>query len=222
MAMDMLLLIGSLVGVVVVGFVSGMDMGMGVDMLVGMGMDQLAMAVDMGVGMGMFVGMLQPDGVLDHQNRGSDHDDQPHIKLDTGLLVQQEHTERHTQKWCDGIIGAGFGSTKILLGLDVEIDAKAISHEAQQQAAPSTSREPTLNRKLPSPSKLRAMLAKVTRMIAKVNRRDKASRNTKKAIIEVATISKLFSRDALAALVRFRPIIRKIGAAISNRIIASV
>ena len=45
----------------------------------------------------------------------------------------------------------------------------------QQTDAPSTSREPVLNSKLPSPSKLRRILAKVTRIIASVRRLDSTS-----------------------------------------------
>ena len=42
------------------------------------------------------------------------------------------------------------------------------------------------------------------------------------SIKEVATISKLLRRDTLAELVRAMPIIRRIGAAISNTTIATV
>ena len=89
-------------------------------------------------------------------------------------------------------------------------------------AAPSTSREPVLNRKLPFPSKLSAMLATVTRAIARVSRRDSTSRNAKKAIMEVATISKLFRSDALAELVRSKPSISRMGAAMSSTIMPMV
>ena len=48
------------------------------------------------------------------------------------------------------------------------------------------------------------------------------SLNTIKAIIAVATISKLLSRETLAAVVAFNPNNRKIGAAMSKSIMAMV
>ena len=48
------------------------------------------------------------------------------------------------------------------------------------------------------------------------------SLNTIRAIIAVATISKLLSNDAFAAVVEFRPNSKQIGAAISKTIIAMV
>ena len=86
----------------------------------------------------------------------------------------------------------------------------------QQQEAPSTRREPELNSKLSFPSKLRRMLAKVTREMAIQSRLERTSRNTRNANREVATISKLFSKDTLAEFVRSRPSISRMGAAISR------
>lgn len=49
-----------------------------------------------------------------------------------------------------------------------------------------------------------------------------ASLKTNKAITAVATISKLFSKDAFAEVVIVRPSIRRIGAAISRAIIPTI
>ena len=57
------------------------------------------------------------------------------------------------------------------------------------------------------------MLAMVTRIIANVNLFESTSLNIKNAMQEVATISKLFNKDALAELVEPSPNINKIGAA---------
>ena len=48
------------------------------------------------------------------------------------------------------------------------------------------------------------------------------SLNIANAMIEVATISKLFNKDALAAVVDFNPNNKQIGAAISSKIIARI
>ena len=68
----------------------------------------------------------------------------------------------------------------------------------------------------------RLMLAIVLVTAASISRLDRASRNTKKAIMEVATISKLFRREAFAELVCSRPSISRIGAAMSSTIMPMV
>ena len=65
-------------------------------------------------------------------------------------------------------------------------------------------------------------LDKATKAIASHSRLEMASLNTTKAIIEVATISKLFSKEALAEVVFNRPNIKKIGASISKTIMPIV
>ena len=77
------------VGMVVNRFILFVDMGVGVQMFVRMRMDQIAVPVFVGVYMRMLMGVLQADGVLDHQNRGNNHNGQTHIELDAGPLIQQ-------------------------------------------------------------------------------------------------------------------------------------
>ena len=72
------------------------------------------------------------------------------------------------------------------------------------------------------PSKLNVMLAMVTSIIANVSFLESVSLKIRNAMHEVATISKLLSRDAFAEFVEPSPSINRIGAAISNRIIPIV
>ena len=123
MLVGMFLTVISVVGMVMDGFIPLMDVGVGVAMLMDMGVYRIAVLVFVIVNMGMFMGVLQADGIFHHQNRCDDHNDQPHIELDTGSLVQQQDTEGNTQEGCDGVIGTGLGGTQILLGLDVKVDA---------------------------------------------------------------------------------------------------
>ena len=103
---------------------------------------------------------------------------------------------------------------------DLELSMRVqLFSQPQQQAAPRTNREPVLNWKLLRPSKPRMILASVTSAMAMVSLRERTSL---KAISEVATISKLFSSDALAALVRSRPSISRMGAAMSSTIMPMV
>ena len=106
-----------------------------------------------------------------------------------------------------------------LLALSMRVQ---LFSKPQQTAAPRTSRDPQLNWNAPSPSKEIRMLASVTSTIASHSRLDSTSRNTSRAISEVATISKLFSKDALAEPVCRRPNIKRIGAAISSTTIPTV
>ena len=79
------------VGMVMGGFILTVDVGMGVAMFMDMGVYQIPVPVLVGMHMGMFMGMLQGDGILDHQNRCEDHDDEAHIEPDTGTLIQQQN-----------------------------------------------------------------------------------------------------------------------------------
>ena len=66
------------------------------------------------------------------------------------------------------------------------------------------------------------MLDTVTSPMASHSRREIFSPNSSRAMRAVATISKLFSRAALAAVVDLRPTSRQMGAAMSSRIMATV
>ncbi len=71
----------------------------------------------------------------------------------------------------------------------------------QKTAASNTSNEPQEKLKLEISSKESKMLDRVTRTIACQSRAEIDSLKMHRAIKEVATISKLFSNDALAAAV---------------------
>ena len=86
----------------------------------------------------------------------------------------------------------------------------------QQTQASSTSSEPGEKRRLSVPSTESRMLARVISPMAAHSRREMASPKMNRAMMEVATISKLFSSEALAAVVRLSPSMRKIGAAMSS------
>ena len=92
----------------------------------------------------------------------------------------------------------------------------------QQTQAPRTNKDPVFSTKLPAPSKPRMMLASVTSKMAAHSRLVSTSLKMKKAISDVATISKLFSSDTLAELVRAIPSISRMGAAISSTTMATV
>ena len=71
-------------------------------------------------------------------------------------------------------------------------------------------------------SKERSAQESVTKTIPAQSRGEMLSLNTASAMTAVATISKLFKSDALAAVVLLSPSIRQMGAAISRAIMASV
>ena len=97
------------------------------------------------------------------------------------------------------------------------IRVQLFSNPQHMQAA-STNNEPNENDKLLMSSKDNIMLAKVMSATTIHIRLPTASLNTKNAIKEVATISKLFSREALAGVVIDSPNINAIGAAMSKTI----
>ena len=66
------------------------------------------------------------------------------------------------------------------------------------------------------------MLDTVTSPMASHSRREIFSPNSSSAMRAVATISKLFSRAALAAVVRVRPSISRMGAAMSSSTMPAV
>ena len=133
MIVGMFLTVIPIVGMIVDGFIPLMDVRVRVAMPMDMGVYQIAVPVFVIVNVGMFMGMLQADGVFYHQNSCNNHDGESHIELDAGTLVQQQDTEDDTQEGSDGVIGTGLGSTQILLGFDVEVDAEAIGHKTQQK-----------------------------------------------------------------------------------------
>ncbi len=116
---------------VVIVAVATVGVCMTVDMAMLVGVGQVAMAMGVGVDMMVLMGVLQGNGVLDHQHSCCDHNDQSEIKLESGPLLQQKDTEEHTKKGRDGIVCAGLGCTKILLCLDIEIDAQTVCHKSK-------------------------------------------------------------------------------------------
>ena len=92
----------------------------------------------------------------------------------------------------------------------------------QQMVASKTNKEPYEKRRLDISSKDSIPQDNVTKNIPNHNLVLIFSLNTIRAIIAVATISKLLSNDAFAAVVEFRPNSKQIGAAISKTIIAMV
>ena len=92
----------------------------------------------------------------------------------------------------------------------------------QHMQASRTNKDPQENCKLLISSKDSNKLESVTRTMANHNFLLIASMKIINAIKEVATISKLFSSEAFAALHLVNPIIKKIGAAISKTTIATV
>lgn len=85
-----------------------------------------------------------------------------------------------------------------------------------------THSEPRLKTRTSPASVPRIMLAATTRKTAHHSRPDIFSRKTATAIPAVATISKLFSSDTLAAVVLATPNSNRIGAAMSSTTIATV
>lgn len=115
MIVGMFLRVIPIVGMIVNGFITLMDVRVSVAMLMDMGVYQIAVPVFVGVSMVMFMGMLKTDGIFHHQSSCNNHDGKSHIELDAESLVQQQDTEDHTQEGSDGVIGTGFGGTQILL-----------------------------------------------------------------------------------------------------------
>ena len=89
----------------------------------------------------------------------------------------------------------------------------------QQTVAARTKREPYENLKLSVPSSESRMLDSVISAIAAHSLPEIGSLKIKSAISEVATISKLPSREAFADVPLLMPSIRKTGAAMSRTII---
>lgn len=82
--------------------------------------------------------------------------------------------------------------------------------------------EPNENCRLEPSSKDSKPQEMVTKIIPAHRRGLIFSLNTASATRAVATISKLFKSEAFAAVVNFNPYKRQIGAAISNKIIATI
>ena len=71
------------------GLILCMDMGMAMDMRMLMGMTQLTMGMLMCVNVRMLVSMLQGDGILNHKNRGDNHD--PKTDIETYIRYLAKH-----------------------------------------------------------------------------------------------------------------------------------
>ena len=97
-----------------------------------------------------------------------------------------------------------------------EIHRVQLFSSPQQIHADKTNSEPTEKERLDASSTVSRIQAIVTRIIATQSLRVICSWNSIRAIMAVATISKLFSNDAFAAAVVLSPSIRNIGAAISR------
>ena len=108
-----------------------MDVGMSVCML--MGMDSVSMAMLVGMRVIMLMGVLQFDGVLNHKISTDNHHNQGNIELDCRSFAQNQHTKCHTKERGNGVVGACFGCSQILLCHDIEIDAQAICNKTKQQ-----------------------------------------------------------------------------------------
>ena len=91
-----------------------------------------------------------------------------------------------------------------------EIFLVQLFSKPQQEAAKSTNRLPLENCRLPKSSKDRVIQESVTNRIPNHKRGETCSLKPIRAMMAVATISKLLSRDALAALVFDKPSKRKI------------
>ena len=112
--------------------------------------------------------------------------------------------------------------TTISSGSLADIIRVQLFSKPQQTQAASTNREPKEKSRLAASSKDRIMLDRVIRPMASHSRRLIFSRKTIRAMRAVATISKLFSREALAEVVRVRPTMRQMGAAMSSSTIPTV
>lgn len=113
-------------------------------------------------------------------------------------------------------------STTISSGSLCDIMRVQLFSNPQHTQAASTSSDPEEKLRLDASSKERIRLESVMRPMASHRRRLMASPNTRSAISEVATISKLLSSEALAEVVDARPAMRQMGAAMSSAIIPTV
>ena len=89
MNVGMFLRVSPIVGMIVNGFITLMDVRVSVAMLMDMGVYQIAVPVFVGVSMVMFMGMLKIDGIFHHQNRCPDHDHKSNIELDARSFPQE-------------------------------------------------------------------------------------------------------------------------------------
>ena len=129
----MVMPVNAFVGMAVRGLVLSMNMGVGVDMLVRVGMHQVTMLMRVVVDVGMLVDVLQSNCVLYHQHGGNYQNAKANVELHGRPLSKYQHTECHTKERRNGIIGAGFGCTQILLGFNIEVDTQTVCHKTQQK-----------------------------------------------------------------------------------------
>ena len=121
--MHMVMALDTLVDMPVDGLILAVDMCMGMDMSMLMAMDNVTVAMLVAVYVGMLVGVLQTDGIPHHKHRGDYHYPKAQIKLQCGPLAKEQHAKHHAQEGRYGIIRAGLCCAKLLLRLDVKIDA---------------------------------------------------------------------------------------------------
>lgn len=113
-------------------------------------------------------------------------------------------------------------STTISSGSLCDIMRVQLFSNPQQTQAASTSGDPEEKLRLEAPSNERMRLERAMRPMASHSLRLMASLNTRSAMSDVATISKLLSRDAWAEVVEAGPIIKQMGAATSRTIMPTV
>lgn len=150
-------------------------------MLVGMFMDvnEITMTMCVGVGMGVQMRVLQKNRVFYHENGAGCHEGEGSVEPEPRALTEQ-HTECNAQEWSNGVISARLCGAQLFLRHDIKVDASSelllliilvqLFSKPQQTQAARTNREPSLKEKLPCPSKLRMMLASVTRKMASQRR----------------------------------------------------
>lgn len=121
--------------VYMVVLVGVMDVGVGVRVGMGMAVDQITVPVLVAMDVAVWMGVLQGDGVFHHEHRSQQENCQGDIKLQAGMLSQQQHTECDTEEWGNGIVGTGLRRTQIFLCPDIKGNAQPIGDKAQQHNA---------------------------------------------------------------------------------------
>ena len=96
----------------------------GVKMLMLVGVHQIAVGVLVGVNMAVSVDVPEHGGVPAEQRHRRGHHRQRQIEAETGPLAQRQHAKQDTQERRQRVVGAGFCRAQLLLGQNVEADAK--------------------------------------------------------------------------------------------------
>ena len=87
--MLVLMVFNYIMGMPVFSFIFRMNVCMGMYVLVFVGVNQISMLVLMSMNVYMFVSVLQCDGIFDHQDCSSNHDQKPEIKLKPRCFLQE-------------------------------------------------------------------------------------------------------------------------------------